>query len=89
MLSCLSCVPLFAMLWTVALQAPLPWHFPGKNTGVGCHFLLQEIFPLQRLNLCFLGLLHWQVGYFFSFTTSTTWEAPKFATCPKVGTHLF
>ena len=23
---------------------------PGKNTGVGCHFLLQEIFPTQRLN---------------------------------------
>ena len=20
-----------------------PWDFPGKNTGVGCHFLLQEI----------------------------------------------
>ena len=22
-----------------------PWHFPGKNTGVGFHFLLQGIFP--------------------------------------------
>ena len=21
-----------------------PWNFPGKSTGVGCHFLLQEIF---------------------------------------------
>ena len=20
-----------------------PWNFPGKNTGVGCHFLLQGI----------------------------------------------
>ena len=29
--------------------------FPGKNTGVGCHFLLQGIFPTQGLNL---GLLH-------------------------------
>ena len=27
-----------------------PWDFPGKNPGVGCHFLLQEIFPTQRLN---------------------------------------
>ena len=27
-----------------------PWDFPGKNTGVGCHFLLQEIFPTQGLN---------------------------------------
>ena len=32
-----------------------PWDSPGKNTGVGCHFLLQRIFPTQGLNL---GLLH-------------------------------
>ena len=40
----------FATPWTVAHQAPLPWGFPGKNTGVGCHFLLQGIFPSQELN---------------------------------------
>ena len=33
-----------------------PWDFPGKNTGVGCHF--QQIFPTQGSNLC---LLCWQV----------------------------
>ena len=27
-----------------------PWDFPGKNIGVGCHFLLQEIFPTQGSN---------------------------------------
>ena len=27
-----------------------PWDSPVKNTGVGCHFLLQGIFPTQRLN---------------------------------------
>ena len=27
-----------------------PWDFPGKNTGVGCHFLLQRIFLTQGLN---------------------------------------
>ena len=32
-----------------------PWDFPGKDTGVGCHFLLQRIFPTQKLNW---GLLH-------------------------------
>ena len=32
-----------------------PWDFPGKNTGVGCHALLQG----SRLRL--LRLLHWQV----------------------------
>ena len=27
-----------------------PWNSPDKNTGVGCHFLLQGIFPTQGLN---------------------------------------
>ena len=27
-----------------------PWDSSGKNTGVGCHPLLQEIFPTQGLN---------------------------------------
>ena len=26
------------------------WDFPGKNTGVGCHFFLYGIFPTQGLN---------------------------------------
>ena len=33
---------------------------PGKNTGGGCHFLLQGIFPTQGSNPRFLCLLHWQ-----------------------------
>ena len=37
-----------------------PWNFPRKSTGVGCHFLLQGIFPTQGANQCFLHLLHWQ-----------------------------
>ena len=37
----LSRVWLLAILWNVAHQAPLSMgFFPGKNTGVGCHFLL-------------------------------------------------
>jgi len=32
-----------------------PWDFPGKNTGVGCHSHLQEIFLIQGSNL---SLLH-------------------------------
>ena len=32
-----------------------PWDSPGKNTGVGCRFLLQEILQTQGMNL---GLLH-------------------------------
>ena len=33
---------------------------PGKNTGVGCHALFQEIFPTQGSNLCLLCLLCWR-----------------------------
>ena len=43
-----------------------PWDFPGKNTGMCCHFLLQGIFATQGLNPRFLHLLrflHWQVDY--------------------------
>ena len=35
-----------------------PWDFPDENTGMGCHFLLQGIFPTQGSN--FLNLPHWQ-----------------------------
>ena len=38
----LSHVWLFATPWTLAYQSLCPWDFPGKGTGVGCHFLLQH-----------------------------------------------
>ena len=38
---CFSRVRLCATPQTAAHQAPRPWDSPGKNTGVGCHFLLQ------------------------------------------------
>ena len=37
-----------------------PRYFPGKNTGVGCHALLQGIFPTQGSNPRLLCLLQWQ-----------------------------
>ena len=46
-LSCFSHVLLFVTLWTVAARLPCPWDSPGKNSGVGCHALLQGIFPTQ------------------------------------------
>ena len=48
------------LLWPHVLQPTCllcPWDSPGKNTGVGCNFLLQGIFPTQGLDLC---LLHWR-----------------------------
>ena len=41
LLSLFSRVRLCAAPETAAHQAPRPWDSPGKNTGVGCHFLLQ------------------------------------------------
>ena len=50
-------------------RLPCPWDSPGKNTGVGCRFLLQGIFPTQGLNPYLLHLLHWQ---------ESPWEAKNF-----------
>ena len=48
------------------------WDFPGKNTGMGCHFLLQEIFLTQGLNP---GLTHGrQTLYLLSHQGSQMWE---------------
>ena len=47
-------------LWPHRLQPTrllCPWDFPGKNTGVGSHFLLQGVFPMQGSNP---GLPHWR-----------------------------
>ena len=50
-----------------ALCNPVDWgppgscvhrNFPGKNTGVGCHALLQRIFLTQGLNPHLVCLLH-------------------------------
>ena len=34
--------------WTVPARLLCPWDSPDKNTGVGCHFLLQGIFLTQE-----------------------------------------
>ena len=60
----LSHAQLFATPWTVSMDYSLPGSsmhgiFLAWITGVGCHFLLQGIFPIQGSNLC---LLHWKAG---------------------------
>ena len=40
--------------WTVAPRLLCAWDSPGKNTGVGCHVLLQGIFLTQRSNSCLM-----------------------------------
>ena len=36
--------------WLQPVRLLCPWDFPSKSTGVGCHFLLQELFPTQGSN---------------------------------------
>ena len=81
MISLGVCVCLFThsvvsnSLWPHWLQSAsllCPLNFPGKNTRMGCHFLLQGIFPIQRSETMSFATpaLAGRV-----FTTSTTWEA--------------
>ena len=49
---------------------------PGKNTEVGCHALLQGIFPTRGLNSCLLCLLNWEA---LSLTNSEEINRRKFS----------
>ena len=51
-----SLVQLFANPVSASLLCP--WDSPGKNTGMGCHSLLQGIFLTQGSNLCLLHLMY-------------------------------
>ena len=57
--------------WGTKLQHATPYDQKKKNTGVGCHALLQGIFPIQGLNQHLLCLLHGQAVLY----TSASWEA--------------
>ena len=65
------CVKLFQLYLTLSTQGPLSGDSPGKNPGVGCHALLQGIFPTQGSNP---ALMSPALARRF-FTTSTVWEA--------------
>ena len=54
-------------LWSHGLQPArffCPQDFPDKNTGVGCHAVLQGFFSNQGSSLCLLCLLHWHADSF-------------------------
>ena len=64
-----SSILAWTISWTV-FQVSLSMDFPGKNTGVGCQFLLWGIFPTQESNP---GLLHYrQILYQLSYGRSPT-----------------
>ena len=55
------------------------WDFPGKYTGLGCHFQIQGIFPTQASNPC---LLCWQAEFFFNHWATRealTWGSVQFS----------
>ena len=49
-----SCLTVSDLLDCKPSRLLCPWDFLGKNTGVGCHFLLQRIVPTQGSNPCLL-----------------------------------
>ena len=53
--------------WPTRLLSP--WDFPSKNTGVGCHFLLQGIFPTQGSNPVLLHCKHLLISWLQSPST--------------------
>ena len=68
---CCSVAKSCPTLWPHVLQPPrllCPWDFLGKNSGVGCHFLLQGIFPTLGSNPALVGGL---------FITESTRETPQ------------
>ena len=77
-ISCLWCGLTAKSCWTLRPHGLLPtslncsWDFPGKNTGVACHFLLQELFPPRdRICISCISCIGRQILYH-----CITWEAP-------------
>ena len=69
----LSCSVMSDSLQPYGLQPTrllCPWNSPGKNTGVGCHCLLQGIFLTQGLNSSPFLDGRWSLYH------CTTWEGP-------------
>ena len=57
-----SCPALCNLMECSPPSSSVHGHSSDKNTGAGCHALLQGIFLTQGQNSCLLCLLHWQEG---------------------------
>ena len=55
-----SCPAFCDLMHCSPTGSSVQWNSPGMNTGVGCHPLLQGIFPTRGSNPHLLCLLHWQ-----------------------------
>ena len=85
-----SCLTLLQPRGLKPTRLLCPWGFPGKNTGVGCRFLLQEIFLTQRSNP---SLLHCRQILYHSDTRESLpmgWPIPFasiYSVCPLHGSQ--
>ena len=68
-----SC-PILCDPWTVAHRLLCPWDSPCKNTGVGCHALLQQVLLTQGSNPCLLCLLQCRRLVFHPWIGKTPWR---------------
>ena len=76
---CVSCSVVSHFLQPHGLQPArllCLWDSPGKNTGAGCHFLLQRIFPTQGSNLG-LPLRHWQQILYHQYHPGSPLNKPR------------
>ena len=76
-------------------RLPRPWDFPGKNTGVGCHFLLQcmKVKSQSKVkSLCLLqGMrltVHFRLAYQVPRTVYCAIFLPKLITKPTLSCPL-
>ena len=68
-------------------RLPCPWDSPGKNTGLGCHALLQGIFPTQRFNPKLLSVLDFRQIFFFFLTAGPSRKPCSAHAGPPVCSH--
>ena len=73
-------VRLCATLWTAASQAPCSWDSPGKNTGVGCHALLQRGSSWSK-DKTHVSCISYTAGRFLTAELATreaqVWRSPR------------
>ena len=74
-LSCFSCVRLFATLWTLALQAPLSMRFSMQEYWSGLQSPPSEGLPHPEIQPVSLLSSDWQTIFFFNH--EATWGARK------------
>ena len=94
LLSCFSRVQLCATPETAAHQVPSPWDSPGKNTGVGCHFLLQCMkVKVKSLSCVRFLATPWTATYqaplSMGFSRQEYWNGlPLPSPYPAIGEHI-